>query len=53
MSRMLRSGKKPEDHTPEDPERIVCFACTAASLSTMKHGGISSIPEEKEALLIL
>ena len=29
---------------------IVRFACTAASLSTQKHGGITSVPEMDEVL---
>ena len=32
----------------EKLRRIVCFACTAASLSTQKHGGIASVPEETD-----
>ena len=50
MSRFLKTGKRPEDLTAEDLTTIVTFACTAASLSTQTHGGISSVPEEAEVL---
>ena len=42
---LLNSEKAPEDLTQPELEDIVRFACTAASLSTTKPGGISSIPE--------
>ena len=48
MSRFLKLGKKPEELTEDDLRGIVAFACTAASLSTQKHGGISSVPDEAE-----
>ena len=48
MSRFLKSGKRPEELTEEDLKKIVSFACTAASLSTQKHGGITSVPELTE-----
>ena len=48
MSQFLRTGKSPKDLTEEELRRIVCFACTAASLSTQKHGGIASVPEETD-----
>ena len=50
MSRFLKTGKRPENPTAEDLTAIVTFACTAASLSTQTHGGISSVPEEAEVL---
>ncbi len=50
MSRFLKTGKKPNELTEEDLLQIVRFACTAASLSTQKHGGITSVPEPKEVL---
>ena len=50
MSRFLKCGKVPAELTGEDLKQIVRFACTAASLSTQKHGGISSVPEEAEVL---
>ncbi len=54
MSRFLQYGKAPSDLTAEDLREIVSFACTAASLSTTKHGGISSVPDKTqvEELLI-
>ena len=48
MSQFLRTGKASKDLTEEGLRRIVCFACTAASLSTQKHGGIASVPEETD-----
>ena len=50
MSRFLKLGKKPGELTEDDLRGIVTFACTAASLSTQKHGGISSVPDEAEVL---
>lgn len=48
MSQFIRCGKAPAELTAEELERIVRFACTAASLSTRKHGGITSVPEQAE-----
>ena len=48
MSRFLKIGKAPEELTAGDLEAITRFACTAASLSTQKHGGITSVPDEQE-----
>ena len=45
MSRFVQCGKKPSDLTEEELRGIVRFACTAASLSTQKHGGIASVPD--------
>ena len=50
MSQFLKCGKAPEELTEAELEHIVRFACTAASLSTQKHGGISSVPEEDAVL---
>ena len=44
MSRFLKAGKAPEALEADDLREIVRFACTAASLSTQAHGGISSVP---------
>ena len=48
MSRFLQHQKAPSALTEEELTGIVRFACTAASLSTQKHGGISSVPDEAE-----
>ena len=48
MSRFLACRKAPADLTEEDLKGIVRFACTAASLSTQKHGGITSVPAPEE-----
>ena len=45
MSRLLKTGKHPADLTVEEIRGIVTFACTAASLSTQVHGGITSVPD--------
>ena len=50
MSQLLRCGKAPAELTEAELTRIVRFACTAASLSTQKHGGITSVPELNEVL---
>ena len=50
---VLQSGKAPGDLTEEDLRRITSFACAAASLSTTKHGGISSVPETADVLKLM
>ena len=50
MSRFLRYNKSPKDLTTDELKEIVTFACTAASLSTQTHGGISSVPDEADVL---
>ena len=50
MFRLLSSGKKAEALTKPELDDIVRFACTAAGLSTTKHGGIPSIPALSEVL---
>ena len=47
MSRLLRTGKAPDELSPEELRAITRFACCAASLSTQTHGGIDSVPEER------
>lgn len=46
VSRILALGVAPEELTVEQMTNIGTFASAAASLSTEKFGGISSIPEE-------
>ena len=53
MSRLIRCGKAPSDLTEEELRSIVRFACTAASLSTQKHGGISSVPDPEDVERLL
>ena len=43
MSRFLALGKRPDELSIAEMKGIVRFACSAASLSTQKHGGISSV----------
>ena len=50
MARILAAGKAPRDLTQAELEAITAFACTAASLSTTRSGGISSIPEYNEVI---
>lgn len=45
MSQFIHCGKSPSELSEEDLKKIVRFACTAASLSTQKHGGITSVPD--------
>ncbi len=45
MSQFIQCSKSPSDLSEEDLKKIVRFACTAASLSTQKHGGITSVPD--------
>lgn len=44
LSRILLTGKKPEDITGDELLKTARFATAAAGLSTEKPGGISSIP---------
>ena len=53
MSQFLRCGKKPADLTVDEIREIVRFACTAASLSTQKHGGITSVPDPEAVLELM
>ena len=48
VSRILQLGIHPAELTPAQLAAIGSFACTAASLSTERSGGIPSIPEEQE-----
>ena len=50
MSRFLTLGKRPDELSPEEMTAIVRFACCAASLSTQKHGGISSVVPMEQVL---
>ncbi len=50
MSQFLACGKSPAELTEGELTQIVRFACTAASLSTQKHGGITSVPDNCEVL---
>lgn len=53
MSRFLLCRKSPAELTGEELREIVRFACTAASLSTQKHGGITSVPDQAAVDLLL
>ena len=48
MSRFLKTGKAPGELSVDELTAVTRFACTAASLSTQKHGAISSVPEIAE-----
>ena len=52
-ARLLELGKAPEELEQAELEGIARFAATAASLSTLRPGGISSIPTEAEVLAAL
>lgn len=53
MAMLLRTGKNPEDVSTYELKEITSFACAAASLSTTKHGGIGSVPEEDDVKKIM
>lgn len=53
MSCFLKYNKVPSELTETELTRIVRFATTAASLSTQKFGGITSVPEISEVLSLL
>ena len=48
--KLLQLQKSPETLRKEELDEVVGFACTAAGLSTLKHGGISSVPDYEEVL---
>lgn len=48
--KILSLGKAPEELEEAELREIVRFACTSATLSTTKPGGISSVPEYREVL---
>ncbi|MGN0773539.1 MAG: carbohydrate kinase [Candidatus Ventricola sp.] len=50
VARMLETGKAPEALEEDELREIVSFACTAAGLSTTKHGGIQSVPDMDDVL---
>ena len=51
--KVLQSGKQPDELEEAALREIVGYACTAAGLSTTKHGGISSVPDEAQVLAVL
>ena len=53
MSQFLSCQKSPSELTEKELTGIVRFACTAASLSTQTHGGITSVPAGKDVLRML
>jgi len=46
--KLLEMGKTPDALEEGEIREIVAFACTAAGLSTQRHGGISSVPAYDE-----
>lgn len=50
MYGILNSGKDPEELDESELREITRFACAAASLSTMRLGGISSVPDLQTVL---
>ena len=48
MSRLLALGKTPGTLTQDELRAIVRFACCAATLSTQKYGGISSVADMED-----
>ncbi len=48
MAKLLETCKAPDELDEDDLREIARFACTAASLSAEKNGGISSVPSLEE-----
>ena len=48
--KLLQLGKGPQALTGEEMASIARFACVAASLSTQKPGGVSSVPEYEQVM---
>lgn len=48
--KLLQFGKNPNELSESELREIVTFACTSASLSTTKAGGISSVPEYEDVI---
>ena len=48
--KLLQTGEKPEDLEEDALRDIATFACTSASLSTTRSGGISSVPAYSEVI---
>lgn len=48
--KLLQTGKKPEELEEQTLREIAAFACTSASLSTTRSGGISSVPSYEEVM---
>jgi len=46
--KLLQTGKQPEELDGAELRDIAAFACAAAGLSTLKPGGISSVPDLAE-----
>ena len=53
LSRLLRLGKDPALLTYDELKDIADFACTAASLSTERSGGIGSVPPQDEVMALM
>lgn len=51
--KLLQTGQTPDSLTDEQLRAAVSFACTAASLSTTRSGGISSVPDYDEVVKAL
>ena len=53
MWKLMQLGAAPESLTQTQLQQIVTFACTAATLSTTKPGGASSVPTLEEIKQLL
>lgn len=51
--KLLESGKAPDELSDFELQAITRFACAAASLSTQKPGGVSSVPKLEDVLKCL
>ena len=52
LSRILKSGRAACELTGQELERMTRFACCAASLSTQRSGGISSVVPVEDVLTL-
>ena len=50
VHKLLETGKAPQELTAEELREAVRFACASAGLSTMRYGGISSVPEYEDVI---
>lgn len=50
VHKLLETGKAPQDLTGDELTDAVRFACVSAGLSTMRPGGISSVPDYEDVI---
>lgn len=45
---IIKSGKRPDELTVPELERLTAYACAAAGISTERFGGITSVPDKDD-----